>query len=139
MRVEYGFIAESADAIEGLFYVVRGGTDIWHTPVGATFPLIIGPMSFVIRMTGEPHEIGSPKPLAFKVVDADGRPTGAEGQSEIGFGPHPIDRTRTTGALIHFKLGVPIPAPGVYFFELYAEQERLTQIPFWILATEVES
>lgn len=139
MQVEYGFIAEAADAVEGLFYVVRGGTDIWHTPPEAEYPLVIGPMSFVIRLSGEPHELGESKPLAFKVVDADGRSTGAEGQGEIAFGPHPVDRTRTTGALIHFKMGVPVPGPGAYFFELFSGQERLIQIPFWILKIPAEA
>lgn len=138
MRVEYGFIAEAADAVEGLFYVVRGGTDIWHTPAGAPFPMVVGPMSFVIRLSGEPHEVGAPLPLSFKIVDADGRSIGAEGQGEVGFGPHPVDRTRTTGALIHFKLGVPVPGPGAYFFELYSADQRLAQIPFWILSAAAE-
>jgi len=39
MLVDYAFIAESADVQAGLFYVLRGGTDIWYAPPGSPFPV----------------------------------------------------------------------------------------------------
>lgn len=132
MRVEYAFVAESADVQSGLFYVVRGGTDIWSAP-GSSFPVPIGPMSFVVRLVGEPNEVGSEVPVEFTVVDADGRSTGVGGTGRIAVAAHAVDRTRSGAALLHFRLGFSIPAPGAYFFELHSGGERLCQVPFWVL------
>lgn len=133
MKVEFAFIAEAADAQSGLFYVIRGGTDIWNIPANATFPFAIGPMSFVVRLTGDPSEVGKQIPLRSLIVDADGRSVGVDQQGEIGLSPHPVDRTRTGSALIHFRLGFQVPATGAYFFELHADGGRLCQVPFWVL------
>jgi len=132
MRVEYAFISESADVQSGLFYVVRGGTDIWYAPAGADFPVPIGPMSFVVRLVGDPQEVGTDQPVEFTVVDADGRPTGVGGTGAIAVTAHAIDRTRSGAALLHFRLAFAIPAPGAYFFELFSKGERLCQVPFWV-------
>jgi hypothetical protein len=132
MRVEYAFIAESADVQSGLFYVLRGGTDIWYAPEGAEFPVPIGPMSFVVRLVGDPLEVGTDQPVEFTVVDADARPTGVGGTGTIAVAAHAIDRTRSGAALLHFRLAFAIPAPGAYFFELFSQGERLCQVPFWV-------
>src|SRR5258708_5348982 len=129
-------MSESADVQSGLFYVVRGGTDIWWAPAGATFPVPIGPMSFVVRLVGEPQEVGTEQPVEFTVVDADGRPIGVAGPGPIAVPPPPIDRTRSGAPLLHFRLGFAIPARGAYFFELHSEGERLCQVPFWVQVTE---
>jgi hypothetical protein len=134
MQVEYGFVAEAADAQAGLFYVVRGGSDIWSVTPGARFPLAIGPVSFLLRLVGEPPEIGRDLPVDFAIVDADGRSLGIEGSAQISFSAHPVDRTRTSGALLHFRLGFEVPGPGAYFFELHHRSQRLVQVPFWIVA-----
>ncbi|MCA1840332.1 MAG: hypothetical protein ABR507_07585 [Actinomycetota bacterium] len=136
MNVEFAFIAESADAVNGLFYVVRGGTDIWYVPPQIQFPAPIGPMSFVVRMVGDPGETGRLLPVSFDVVDVDGRPTGVEGNSEISFQPHALDRTRTSSALMHFKVGFGAPSTGAFFFQMHSEGRRLCQVPFWILRAE---
>lgn len=136
MQVEYAFIADAADARDGFFYVLRGGTDIWNVPAAAPLPWTVGPMSFVVRLVGEPHEIGMKKRVAFTIVDPDARPIGIEGNGQIEFGPHPIDRTRTQGALIHFRVPAKVPGPGAYFFELHSDGRRLCQVPFWVIAVE---
>lgn len=133
MQVEFAFIAEAADVANGLFYVVRGGTDIWHVPSQAEFPLTVGPMSFVVRLMAEPSETEMTFPVRFTVVDPDGRSIGVDGDGEIAFSTHPIDRTRSSGALLHFKLTLPVPSPGAYFFELHGQGNRLCQVPFWVL------
>lgn len=133
VQVDYAFVAESADVQSGLFYVVRGGTDIWNTPPDANFPVPIGPMSFVVRLVGDPSEIGRQHAVEFTVVDADGRSIGVGGTGSIELAPHAIDRTRSGAALLHFRLGFTITAPGAYFFELHSQGTRLCQVPFWVL------
>lgn len=139
MEVDYAFIAEAADAQNGLFYVIRGGTDIYRTPPDVPYPIGIGPMSFVVRLIGDLSEVGQSRPLAFTIVDADGRSIGIEGSGEIGFAAHPIDRTRSGAALIHFRLAFPVPEPGAYFFQLISDDERIGQIPFWVMQADPET
>lgn len=136
MQVDYAFIADAADARDGLFYVLRGGADIWNVPAATPLPWAIGPMSFVVRLVGAPNEIGGKKSVAFTIVDPDARPIGIEGNKQIEFGPHPIDRTRTSAALIHFRVSASVPGAGAYFFELHSEGRRLCQVPFWVIAVE---
>ncbi len=136
MRVEYAFIAEGADVQSGLFYVVRGGTDIWYAPADSAFPVSIGPMSFVVRLVGDPQDVGTEQPVEFQVVDADGRSIGVQGTGTIAVAPHAVDRTRSGAALLHFRLGFAIPAAGAYFFELRSKGERLCQVPFWVVLTQ---
>lgn len=134
MQVDYAFIAEAADAHDGLFHVVRGGTDIWHIPPEANFPVGIGPLSFVIRLVGEPTEVGSDHKVMAKVVDADGREVASiDPEGAIRLPPHPIDRTRSGAALVHFRMQLQVPHPGTYLFELHHEQGRLCQVPFWVV------
>lgn len=134
MEVEFAFIAGAADVFNGLFYVVRGGADVHNIPPGITYPAGVGPMSFVVRLVGEPQEVGQRMVLDFNIVDADGRDTGVGGKGEISFQGHPLDRTRTNAALIHYRIGsVRITGPGVYLFQLFHEGRRLTQVPFWVI------
>lgn len=136
MRVEFAFIAEAADAVGGLFYVTRGGTDIFHIPPGTVYPVGVGPMSFVVRLSGDPLEIGVEHPVDFSIVDADGRPTGVQGEGLIHFSEHPFDRTRTGGALLHYRImSIAIPASGAYVFQLHSNERRLCEIPFWVVET----
>src|SRR2546423_7089033 len=132
MRVEDAFLAGSADVQPGIFDVSRGGADIWCAPEGAGFPVPIGPMSFVVRLVGDPQDVGTDQPVEFTVVDADGRPTGVGGTGTIAVAAHAIDRTRSRAALLHFRLAFAIPAPGAYFFELFSRGERPCQVPFWV-------
>lgn len=135
MQVDYGFIAEAADAQAGLFYVVRGGTDIWNVPAGVVFPVAIGPMSFVVRLIGQMDEIGKTIAVSFKLIDADGHSLGQDGQGQIEFAAHPMDRTRTSAYLLHFRVGFSAPHAGAFFFELHSYGRRLCQIPFWVVVT----
>jgi hypothetical protein len=97
-------------------------------------------MSFVVRLVGDPLEVGTEQPVEFTVVDADGRPTGVAGTGTIAVAPHAIDRTRSGAALLHFRLAFSIPAPGAYFFELFSQGQRLCQVPFWVqMADEPEA
>jgi len=140
MHLEYAFIADAADARDGLFYVLRGGTDIWNIQADTPLPWVVGPMSFVVRLVGETREIGLLKQVGFKIVDADSRPIGLEGSAQIEFGPHPVDRTRTSGALIHFRVPTAsVPGPGAYFFEVHSDDQRLCQVPFWVMSVDATS
>ena len=137
MKVDYAFVAEAADSQQGFFYVVRGGADIHFLPRGMPRPLHLGGISFVVRVMGEPHEIGQPFPLVCTIVDADGRSTSFRQELEARFDPHPIDATRTTASVLTFRFyGFPLPEFGTYLFEVHHVDERLAQVPFWVVPVD---
>jgi hypothetical protein len=137
MRVDYAFVAEAADSQAGLFYVTRGGADIHFLPRDFPKPLRLGAISFVVRIVGESHEIGQPFPIVYSIVDADGKSIGFEQEMEARFEPHPIDETRATANVVAFRFyGFPVPDFGTYLFEVHLGEERLAQVPFWVVPIE---
>lgn len=137
MRVDYAFVAEAADSQAGLFYVTRGGADIHFFPPDFPRPLRLGAISFVVRVVGEPDEVGPAFPLLYTIVDADGQMVNFEQEVEARFEPHPIDPTRATANVMTFRFyGFPVPDFGTYLFEVRQGDERLAQVPFWVVPVE---
>ena len=134
MKVDYAFVAEAADSQAGLFYVTRGGADIHFLPRDFPKPLRLGALSFVVRILGEPHEVGEEFPVEYAIVDADGRTVTFQQQVTTRFEPHPMDPTRTTASVMTFRFyGFPVPDFGTYLFEVRLGGERLAQVPFWVV------
>jgi hypothetical protein len=137
VRVDYAFVAEAADSQGGLFYVTRGGADLHFLPREFPKPLRLGAISFVVRVLGETHEIGQSYPITYAIVDADGRNVGFRQQVEARFEPHPIDGTRATASVVAFRFyGFPVPDFGTYLFEVLHEEDRLAQVPFWVVPVD---
>jgi hypothetical protein len=137
VRVDYAFVAEAADSQGGLFYVTRGGADIHFLPREFPKPLRLGAISFVVRVVGESHEVGLSFPLVYTIVDADGRPVNFRQELEARFEPHPIDATRATANVVTFRFyGFPVPDFGTYLFEVLHGEERLAQVPFWVVPVD---
>lgn len=137
MKVDYAFVAEAADSQAGLFYVTRGGADIHFLPREFPKPLRLGAISFVVRVVGEPHEVGESFPVEYRIVDEDGRIIGFNQKMEARFEAHPIDPTRTTANVVAFRFyGFPVPDFGTYLFEVHHRQERLAQVPFWVVPAD---
>ena len=138
MRVDYAFVAEAADSQGGLFYVTRGGADVHFLPREFPRPLRIGAISFVVRLLGEPEEVGDEFPIVYTVVDADGHLMGFRQEVPARFELHPVDPTRATGNVVAFRFyGFPVPDFGTYVFEVHHAEERLAQIPFWVVPMDV--
>jgi hypothetical protein len=140
VRVDYAFVAEAADSQAGLFYVTRGGADIYFMPRDFPKPLRLGAISFVVRVVGEPHDVGKDFSLVYTVVDADGRTVGFRQEMPATFEPHPIDPTRTTASVVTLRFyGFPLPDYGTYLFEVHHGGERLAQVPFWVVPADTEA
>jgi hypothetical protein len=137
MHVEYAFVAEAADSQGGLFYVTRGGTDIYAMPKDFPKPLNLGALSFVVRLVGDPEDVGQTRPVRFVIVDADGHPLAFDQTAEVRFERHPIDPTLASANLMAFRFyGFPVPDFGTYLFEVHSGDERLAQVPFWVVPAE---
>jgi len=139
VNVDYAFVAEAADSQAGLFYVTRGGADIYFLPRDLPKPIRLGAISFVVRVVGEPEDVGQDFSLVYTVVDADGRTVGFRQEMPTAFEPHPIDATRTTASVVTLRFyGFPLPDFGTYLFEVHHGDERLAQVPFWVVPVDAE-
>jgi hypothetical protein len=137
MKVDYAFVAEAADSQAGLFYVTRGGADLHFLPREFPKPLRLGAISFVVRVLGEAHDIGQSYPITYGIVDADGHNVGFRQRVEARFESHPIDNTRATASVVAFRFyGFPVPDFGTYVFEVHHGEERLAQVPFWVVPVD---
>jgi hypothetical protein len=137
VRVDYAFIAEAADSQAGLFYVTRGGADLHFLPREFPRPLRLGAISFVIRIVGEPEDVGREFPILYTIVDADGRTVNFRQETMARFEAHPIDATRATANVVAFRFyGFPVPDFGTYVFEVHSGEERMAQVPFWVVPVD---
>jgi hypothetical protein len=137
MRVDYAFVAEAADSQAGMFYVTRGGTDLFFLPRDFPRPLRIGAVSFVVRLLGDPRDVGQEFTVVYSIVDADGHSMGFRQEAKARFERHPVDVTRATGNVVAFRFyGFPVPEFGTYLFEVHHGDERLAQIPFWVVPVD---
>jgi hypothetical protein len=137
MHVDYAFIAEAADSQGGLFYVTRGGTDIYAMPKDFPKPLNLGALSFVVRLAGDPEDVGETRSVRFVIVDADGHPLAFDQTGEARFERHPIDPTLTSANMMAFRFyGFPVPDFGAYLFEVHSGDERLASVRFWVVPAE---
>jgi hypothetical protein len=140
MRVDYAFIAEAADSQGGLFYVTRGGADIHLLPREVPRPIRLGAISFVVRILGEPDEVGRSFPVVYSIVDADGHVVNFSQELEARFEPHPMDPTRAAATVVTFRFyGFPVPDFGTYLFEVRHGEKRMAQVPFWVVPAEQAS
>jgi hypothetical protein len=137
MKVDYAFVAEAADSQAGLFYVTRGGADVFFLPREFPRPLRLGAVSFVVRLMGDAEDIGRTRSVVCTVVDADGRTVGFRQEIEAEFDRHPIDPTRANARVLTFRFyGFPVPEFGTYVFEVWDGEERLAEVPIWVVPVE---
>ena len=70
----------------------------------------------------------------FTIVDADGQTVNFRQEVEARFEAHSIDATRTTATVVTFRFyGFPVPDFGAYMFEVLYGEDRLAQVPFWVV------
>ncbi len=70
MEVDFSFVADKAEAVNGKVYVLGGAFDtIWTTKVPVTHFLL----SFVMRLLLSPAEIGRAHKIEINLIDEDGK------------------------------------------------------------------
>ena len=73
----------------------------------------------------------------FRIVDADGQTVNFRQEGGARFEHHPVDPTRATANVVAFRFyGFPVPDFGTYLFEVSSGDERLAQVPFWVVPTD---
>lgn len=137
MKVDYAFVAEAADSQGGLFYVTRGGADIYLLPRDLPKPLHLGAISFVLRVVGDPEEIGKTVTFVCRIMGSNGEPSSFRQEINARFERHPVDMERANGSVLAFRFyGFPVPDFGTYELEVTHGGETLAAVPFWVVPAE---
>jgi hypothetical protein len=137
VKVDYAFVAEAADSQGGLFYVTRGGADIYLLPKDFPKPLHLGAISFVLRVVGDPEDIGKTVTFVCRIVGANGEPSTFQQEVQARFDPHPIDAGRANGSVLAFRFyGFPVPDFGTYELQVAHGDRTLAAVPFWVVPSE---
>jgi len=137
VKVDYAFVAEAADSQSGLFYVTRGGADIYLLPKSLPKPLHLGAISFVLRVVGDPEDIGKTLSFVCRIVGSNGEESTFQQEVNARFDRHPVDAERANGSILAFRFyGFPVPDFGTYHLEVSHGEETLAAVPFWVIPAE---
>lgn len=131
MEVDYAFLADSAEVINGKTYVMGGSIDtIWTKQV----PAICPKMSFILKLEFEASEIGRKHKLEIQIMDEDGKVmTSIGGDMEVaGKNPQAPKGWRTSLLTVLNFANLQFPKFGTYNFNILADNFSLKSIPFRI-------
>lgn len=129
MEVDFAFLAEAAEAVNGKFFVIGGGFDtIWTKQVPVSYPK----MSFVLRVIFDAAEVGRNHKLEIKIMDEDGGKFATIG-GDIGTGnksPNlPKGWKQGFLTVLNF-VGLQFLKFGDYTFHIVVNNSTLKSVPF---------
>lgn len=130
MEVDYAFLADHAEAVNGKLYMVGGGvTILWRQQYPAPIDVAV-----VVHLVYNAAEAGRDRQLRLQVNDADGKalipPLDASFTPQGRAPGVPIEAP--LGALLAVRIaGAPIlPKPGPYAVEVLIDGNHVRSIPF---------
>ena len=128
MEIDFAFLADSAETVNGKIYVLGGGIDtIWAKQVPSTYPKV----SFVLRILFDIAEIGRKHKLEIQIMDEDGKTIATiGGDLEIqGKSPDfPKGWRQGLVTVLNF-VNLKFPNFGTYSFNILANNSSLKSIP----------
>lgn|SRR3989338_2859337 len=128
MKVDYAFLAESAEQVNGKLYVLGGGIDsFWSDKEPFVYPRL----SFVLRIVFEVSEIGRDHKIEIQLMDEDGRNVHTVG-ANLNIpkkNPNlPKGWQQAIGTVINFA-NLQLPKFGNYSFNILINNSCLHTIP----------
>jgi|SRR6185437_14207820 len=129
MNVDFGILADTAEALHGKLYLMGGAFDTLWAP---SVPVCCPRMSLVIRLLFTPAEEGRQHTLEVHIMDADGRRMAKVG-GPIGLGPRspqlPSGWHQGILTVLNFA-DLKFENFGHYSFEILVNGSSLKSIPF---------
>lgn len=128
MEVDFAFLADSADAVNGKLYLVGGAIDtIWSNQV----PVIYPRLSFAMRILFAPSELGRKHKLEVSIINEDGVRIAAVG-GDLDLGPKspqlPAGWRQAFLGVLHF-VNLKFENFGHYSFDITIDNFSLKSIP----------
>lgn len=128
MEVDFAFLADSAETVNGKIYVLGGGIDtIWAKQAPLTYPKL----SLILRILFEVAETGRKHKLEIQIMDEDGKSIatiggdlGVQGKSP----DFPKGWRQGMVTVLNFA-NLKFPNFGTYSFNILANNSSLKSIP----------
>ncbi len=130
MEVDFAFLADAAEAVNGKIYVVGGAFDtIWASNVPVVYPQL----SLVMRLMFTPAEVGRKHKIEINLMEEDGkRITSVGGDLEIGQNPE-VPKGWRQGFLTSLNFAnLKFEKLGDYGFEIVVNNSSLKSVPLRI-------
>ena len=129
MDVEYAFLADAAQVVEGKLYVLGGGvSQIWAHSFPAMHPM----MSLVIKLALHPMECDHQHKLDIELWDPDGQRL-AQLNGEFSVSREQANLSKPIFAQLVLNIGnQQFPQPGDYAFHIAANGHHLKTLPICV-------
>ena len=130
MEVDFAFLADAAEAVNGKIYVVGGAFDtIW----AANVPVVYPRLSLVMRLMFTPAEVGRKHKIEINLLEEDGkRMASVGGDLEIGQNPE-VPKGWRQGFLTSLNFAnLKFEKLGDYSFEIVVNNSSLKSVPLRI-------
>ena len=127
MEVDFAFLSDSAELVEGKIYVLGGGIDtLWAPQVPSVYTL-----TCVLKLTFDVAEIGRKHKLEIHIIDEDGKSIANVGADlEIpGKSPDLPKGWRQSFATVLKFQNLKLPKFGTYSFNIVVNNTSLKSIP----------
>lgn len=129
-ELDYALVGEHVRAAEGIAHILGAGVDtifVPQVPSGHNLALLIR-LTFTQEETGRPYEVR----IVFR--DADGNHLAELTARETPLWREDMPAGWPVGVLAAINLGVPLPAYGLYSFQIVLGGSVLKTIPLRVLA-----
>jgi len=129
MEVDFAFLADSAESVNGKLYVLGGGI---HTIWTGQVPMVYKrPLSFVLRIMLDVAEIGRTHKLEIQIMDEDGKSvTTVGGDLQIPMKNPDLPKGWRQGftSVLNFQ-NLTFPKFGNYSFNIVINNSNYKHIP----------
>ena len=126
MEVDFAFLADAAEAVNGKLYVVGGAIDtIWSTGVPVVYPRL----SFAMRLLITPAELGRKHNLEINIMDEDGKRMITVGGTLDAQRSPELPAGWKQGTLIVLHFGGQFPKFGNYTIEIVVNNSSIKSVP----------
>jgi len=131
MDLEYGFLANAAEIVQGgRFFVLGGGIDGIGVPA---VPAIMPALAILVNISFEQHECDVAHTFRMMLINPDGNDVGPECRLDLSPShTEPPYRDGTTLSVAINMHGLPLGHLGQYFFNLFVGDRPIGRIPFWV-------
>ena len=131
-KLEFAFLADSAEAEPGRkFYVLGGGVD----SIGAhAFPVVHPHLALLIRVSVHPTEAERAHILEIRLIDSDGGELARmEGNFQAGGGPPGREMPMNISLAVS---NIRFERPGDYSIELLLDNQHVKSLPLRLYQVE---
>ena len=137
MEIDFAFLADAAETVNGKIYVLGGAFDtIWAPQIPVAHPSL----SFIMRLLLSPGEIGRRHKLELSLMNADGRRLNTiNGEFQVDSNPNNSPGSKQGFMTVFNFKNLNLPNYGDYSFEILINEFSLKSLSLKLAHTQSTS